>query len=210
MTAQPETVTLEVIEPAPMPAPTALAECEAVIDSALERMASAWHEIGAALQRINRERLYRAFCDTFDEYVSQRYPRIARSTAYEWMEAAPVYRVIEQHNASNPERVIEPPDTISHARALSRVPEMLQPQAIRRAHEIASNAGKAEPTLYDFQRAAAEIMEEPAPPSAETIKHERAQRALKNQILRLWEALDSETQYEVLGLLKTSLKDDNR
>lgn len=191
-----------------MPAPTALAECEQIIDSALERMAAAWHEIGAALARINRERLYRAFCDTFDAYIAQRYPSLSRSTAYEWMEAAPVVKRIEEHNNANPSAIIEPPDTISHARALARVPAILQPQALQRAHEIAHEAGKQAPALYEFRAAAAEILEEPAPPSPDEIKHERAQRALKTQILRLWEGLDRDNQLEVFGLLKTSIKDE--
>lgn len=176
-----------------------LAECEAEIDSQIVRMKDAWRRIGAALGRIHAERLYRAWADTFDEYVEARW-QLPRATAYEWMQAAGVVINIAAH-AKAYAVVIEPPARISHAQQLARLPNAEQASALIEARESAQANGRSEPTLYEVRRVVTARLGEPAPRTNAETMHEREQRALCDHIRRVWPRIDEDKRIALLSEL---------
>jgi hypothetical protein len=176
-----------------------LDDCEGQIERALGDIRSAWKRIGAALARIHKGRLYREVCDTFDEYVEQRWV-IPRSTAYEWIEAAGVVIAIESTPViiDGESRVIDPPKRIQHARELSKLPTNEQAPALHEARRMAATRGATEPTTYEVRRVVTARLGEPAPRPPAELAHERQQRALCDLVRRVWSQIDAEKRSELL------------
>lgn len=174
----------------------ALAECEAAIESGFEDMRRAWKRISVALAKIHTGRLYRAWCDTFDEYVESRWG-LPRSSAYEWLEAAGVVMNIERHAAAYAV-VIDAPTRISHARELAKLPADQQAPALEAARELARNRGAIEPTSYEVKRVVTNRLGEPEPKPSAVTAHEREQRALAEHVRRMWQRLDADVQTQLL------------
>lgn len=179
-----------------------LQQCEARIRKALDDMRDAWKEFGTAMGVVNERELWRGKADSFGAYCEIEW-KIPRATCYEWMNAAGV--VISFKN--NPVviegecKVIDPPNRIQHAKLLSRLPAMLRPQALQNAKAKAEGEGR-EVTTYDIRREVAVILQEPEPPSNGSVRHKREQQAFRNQVLSLWEKLDSNNKCEVLAILQ--------
>jgi hypothetical protein len=178
-----------------------LANCEARIERALQR---AKREAGAALLRIRDERLYREWCDTFEEYVEQRW-NVARSTAYEWLALAGVEIACEQHPViiAGESRVIEPPKRIAHAVILSKLPATRQAEALHEARQIATQRGASEPTIYEVKRVVFAKLDIAPPVSPAQAAHERQQRAVMDHIRRMWAQLDTESRRRLAAELQT-------
>lgn len=178
-----------------------LTDCEGQIERALGDIRSAWKRIGAALARIHAGRLYREVCNTFDEYVEQRW-QLPRSSAYEWIEAAGVVIAIESTPIviDGESRVIEPPARISHARELARLPADIQPYALHEAQERAKNENRTV-TTYDVRRVVTARLGEPEPRTNAELAHERQQRALCDLVRRVWTQIDAERRSALLGEL---------
>jgi hypothetical protein len=181
---------------------TRLHDCESQIERALSDIRSAWKRIGAALARIHAGRLYREFCDSFDEYVEQRWS-LPRSSAYEWIEAAGVVLNIEAQPVviEGESRVIDPPSRIAHARELSRLPAGEQAPALYEARQMATTRGATEPTTYEVRRVVTARLGEPTPRTSAELAHEREQRALCDHVRRVWPRIDSERRRELLAEL---------
>jgi hypothetical protein len=178
-----------------------LHDCEAQIERALADIRSAWKRIGAALARIHAQRLYREFCDTFDEYVESRWS-LPRSSAYEWIQAAGVVIAMERPTIIDGEmRVIEPPARISHARELSRLPAGEMATALHEARQLAGTRGASEPTVYEVRRVVTARLGEPEPRSSAEQAHERQQRALCDLVRRVWGQIDEERRSALLSEL---------
>jgi len=177
-----------------------LARCEAEMTAAVEDMRSAWKRFGAAIGRVHDHNLWRERYGSFDayldEYVYARW-RIARRTAYEWMQAAGVVLNIESHAAAYAV-VIEPPTRASHAQELARLPGDEQAPALIEAREMAATNGRTEPTRYEFERVVTARLGEPTPRSPQQTAHEREQRALKQHLLRIWIRLDDQVKRDLL------------
>lgn len=184
-----------------------LAACEAEIQSACDAMRDAWRRIGAALGRIHRECLYRAWCDTFDEYVESRWA-LPRSTAYEWMQAAGVLVNIERH-ATAYRVVVAPPSAIAHALTLARLPVSEQAPALIEARELASTNGRSEPTKYEVMRVVTARLGEPSPRTTTEQAHAREQRALCDHVRRLWPRIDEDKRIALLRELAFADEDTN-
>lgn len=176
-----------------------LAACEAEIQSASDAMRDAWRRIGAALARIRDGRLYRAWCNTFEEYVESRW-QLPRSSAYEWLEAAGVVRNIEAHAVAYAV-VIDPPSRISHANELARLPVTQQAPALVEAREAAAANGRSEPTLYEVRRVVTARLGEPTPRTNAETTHEREQRALCDHVRRIWPRIDGDKRIALLSEL---------
>ena len=174
----------------------ALAECEAEIESGFEDMRRAWRRISVALAKIHTGRLYRAWCDTFDEYVESRWG-LPRSSAYEWLEAAGVMMNIERH-ATAYAVVIDAPSRISHARELAKLPADQQAPALEAARKLAAERGAVEPTRYEIARVVTNRLGEPEPKPPSVTAHEREQRALAEHVRRIWQRLDADVQAQLL------------
>lgn len=185
-----------------------LQQCERAIDSALARMSDAWREIGDNLRTIRDERLHERAGVTFDDYIAGKWPNLSRSTVYEWMEAGAVVKNVERASVLSGE-VIEPPARISHARELSRLPPIAQPIALTKAREIASEQGRAEPTVYDFKRAVAVVLEEPEPPAPDEIKRQREQNTIMSTITRLYMSLEPCNRRALLERLANETQDES-
>lgn len=171
---------------------TTLHDCESQIERALADIRSAWKRIGAALARIHAGRLYREVCQTFDEYVEQRW-QLPRSSAYEWISAAGVVINCESPVVIDGEaRVIDPPARIQHARELSRLPSHEQAPALHEARQMARERGASEPTTYEVKRVVTARLGEPEPRTSAEMAHERQQRALCDLVRRVWTQIDAE------------------
>jgi hypothetical protein len=174
-----------------------LHDCEAQIERALADIRSAWKRIGAALARIHAGRLYREFCDTFDEYVESRWS-LPRSSAYEWIEAAGVVIAMERPAIIDGEmRVIEPPSRISHARELSKLPPARQAEALHEARQVATRQGRQEPTVYEVRRVVFAKLDIAPPQSPAESARDRQQRAVMDHIRRMWAQLDTESRRQL-------------
>lgn len=188
-----------------------LAACEVEIESGFAQMREAWRRIGAALGRIHTEKLYRAWSDTFDEYVEARW-QLPRATAYEWMGAAGVVINIERHAAAY-KVVIEPPARINHARELAKLPAHEQAPALMEARAAATANGRSEPTAYEVQRVVTARLHQPTPRSPTETAHEREQAAIVRHIRSMWQRLDEDKRITLLSELvaidSTTTHDDD-
>lgn len=179
-----------------------LHDCEVQIERALGDIRSAWKRIGAALARIHAGRLYREFCNSFDEYVEQRWS-LSRSTAYEWVEAAGVVISIESTPVviDGESRVIDPPTRISHAKELAKLPAREIAPALYEARQMARERGASEPTTYEVRRVVFAKLDIAPPVSPAESAHERQQRAVMDHIRRMWAQLDAESRRVLLAEL---------
>lgn len=178
-----------------------LADCEGQIERAMGDIRSAWKRIGAALARIHAGRLYREFCDSFEEYVEARW-QLPRSSAYEWIEAAGVVINLESPVVIEGEmRVIDPPKRIQHARELSRLPANEQAPALHEARQMAAERGASDATTYDVRRVVTARLGEPTPRTSAEVAHEREQRALCELVRRTWVRIDGERRTALLSEL---------
>lgn len=178
----------------------ALRDCEARIERALQR---AKREAGAALLRIRDERLHREWCDTFEEYVEQRWG-VARSTAYEWLALAGAEVACSTHPVivDGESRVIEPPKRIAHAVVLSKLPPARQAEALHEARQMATRRGRSEPTIYEVKRVVFAKLDIAPPMSPAQTAHDRQQRAVMEHIRRMWTQLDGESRRKLLNELE--------
>ncbi len=116
---------------------SSLERCEQVI----ERGIATFVDVGAALNEIQAQRLYRQKHDSFESYLASRW-NFKRAHAYRLISA---YRVLETIRDEDGKDLAE-----SHVRQLVRLPEGQRAEALRRAKEL---AGKETRTAKHIQQA---------------------------------------------------------
>lgn len=173
-------------------------ECE--MQGALESIERAWIRFARAASVIHSKRLYREFCNSFDDYIEQRWRPLSRTTIYEWLQAAGVVIAIESTPIviDGEARVIDPPARISHARELARLPATEQAPALHEARQMAHERGASEPTTYEVKRVVTARLGEPEPRTSAEMAHERQQRALCDLVRRVWGQIDAERRSVLL------------
>jgi hypothetical protein len=169
----------------------ALSAVECQIDRELANMRHAWRIVGILLRKIQTERLYQNVCSTFEEYCRERWG-LSRSTVYEWIDTAEVVTNAARQN-------IEPPQRISHARILARLPSEHQAGALTKARENAERRNGKEPTKRDILLVVNSKL-------GHEDDEDDEQRALCKYIEHAWSRLTESNRKRMLTLLANAIE----
>ena len=126
---------------------TRLTELENTITQARSHMRQA-AAAGDALNEIRQERLYLILCNSFEEYVAQRW-NMTKQNAYDLMAAADVLKQLAGHE--------QQPTSIRQAKQLARVPEAERVETWNEIVDAAPIDERGQKTISgkDVQKAAA-------------------------------------------------------